>query len=95
MVGEAYLWVLEGPRRHLRPSRYLGVRASLPCVPTVESDAESSARLRIGLRRRGHQLELPDALIAAVALRLDLTLLTADADFAPVPGLRAADWLGS
>ena len=58
----------------------------LPC------DADLAADLRILLRTRGRQLELPDALIAGVALRLDFTLLTADADFAAVPGLRTEDW---
>ena len=34
-----------------------------------------------------------DALIAAVALRRDLTLLTTDGDFAAVPGLLCENWL--
>ena len=93
-VGEAWVWVLDGPRTDRRPSRYRGVRSLLFFTPLTEADAEHSARLRIDLRRRGYQLELPDALIAAVALRLNLTLLTADADFAPVTGLRTADRLG-
>jgi predicted nucleic acid-binding protein len=34
-----------------------------------------------------------DALIAVAALRLDLTLLTTDRDFTPIPGLKQANWM--
>ncbi|RIK38099.1 MAG: hypothetical protein DCC55_22160 [Chloroflexi bacterium] len=34
-----------------------------------------------------------DALIAALALRYELTLLTTDKDFWAVPGLRMENWL--
>ena len=43
--------------------------------------------------QRGRQLAMVNALIATVALRYDLTLLTTDNDFAPVSGLRVATWL--
>ena len=39
------------------------------------------------------QLETVDALITAVALRYDLTLLTTDRDFNAVPQLKQENWL--
>ena len=55
------------------------------------ADADLAADLRVLLRTRGRQLALADSLIAAVALRLDLTLLTRDRDFDAVPGLVTED----
>lgn len=54
--------------------------------------AEQAAQLRILSRRQGWQLGLVDALIAVVALRNDLTLLTTDKDFAGVPHLKMENW---
>ena len=56
-------------------------------------DAERAANLQADLRRRGWQLHTVDALIAAVALRYDLTLLTKDRDFSTVVGLNTENWL--
>lgn len=56
-------------------------------------DAELAANLQTSLRRRGRQLLTVDALIAAVALRYDLVLLTTDRDFQTIPGLPQENWL--
>ena len=64
-------------------------------LPIDWDDAARAADLQTAQERRGRQLELPDALIAAVALRHDLTLLTADRDFEGVPGLRIENWLAA
>lgn len=58
-------------------------------------DAELAAILQLELRRRGRQLHTVDALIAAVALRYNLTLLTTDKDFQAVVGLASANWLAT
>ncbi|CUS04416.2 Ribonuclease VapC [Candidatus Promineifilum breve] len=55
-------------------------------------DAEAAAELRLRLRRAGRQLALIDALVAVVALRQGLTLLTTDGDFDAVPGLDRQSW---
>ena len=55
-------------------------------------DAEAAAELRLRLRRGGRQLALVDALVAALALRHDLTLLTTDGDFDAVPTLHRQNW---
>jgi predicted nucleic acid-binding protein len=57
------------------------------------SDAEEAAELQISLRRQGRQLETVDALIASVALRNDLVLLTTDKDFSVIPQLKQENWL--
>ena len=57
------------------------------------SDAEQATALQIALRRRGRQLATVDALIATVALRYDLILLTTDGDFDAIPDLKRANWL--
>jgi len=61
-------------------------------LPDV-SDAEKAAELRITLRRQGWQLETVDALIAVIAVRYGLTLLTTDKDFSAVPELQTENWL--
>jgi predicted nucleic acid-binding protein len=61
-------------------------------VPDL-ADAKDAAELQIALRRQGWQLETVDATIAIVAIHYQLTLLTADKDFAAVPGLSTENWL--
>lgn len=58
-----------------------------------EMDAQEAADLQISLRRRGRQLETVDALVAVVALRYDLILLTTDRDFEALPDLPQENWL--
>jgi predicted nucleic acid-binding protein len=55
-------------------------------------DAEQAAKLRLALRQQGLQLNIIDALVAVVALRNDLTVLTTDRDFQNVPGLNQENW---
>ena len=58
-------------------------------------DAIRAADLQLQLRRRGWQLATIDALIAAVALRYNLTLLTRDNDFSAIAALPQENWLGN
>lgn len=69
------------------------MQAILTCYAPDESDGAAAARLQPALRRRGRHLLTVDALIAAVALRYDLILLTSDRDFAAVPDLKQENWL--
>ena len=55
-------------------------------------NAERSASLRIELRRRGRQLTAIDAMIAVIALRYGLILVTTDQDFVSIPGLHLENW---
>ena len=56
-------------------------------------DALDAADLQTKLRKNGEQLDTVDALIAAIALRYDLILLTTDKDFSPIKELRQENWL--
>ena len=58
-----------------------------------ETDAIVAANLQLRLRRKGRQLTSIDALIAAVALRNQLILLTTDQDFGYVEQLTCENWL--
>ena len=51
------------------------------------------ARLRTHLEQAGTPIGANDTLIAAHALALGATLVTADAEFQRVPGLRVENWL--
>lgn len=68
-------------------------RASFDVYRVEDEDAMRAARLQSALRQRGWQLGTVDALIAAIALRYDLTLLTTDGDFNAVPDLKHENWL--
>src|SRR5436853_6130104 len=81
------------PRAAQNLAEWARLRPSLACYIPDEADAENAAALQRSLRRQGWQLETVDALIAVVALRYDLVLLTSDQDFAPVPNLKQENWI--
>lgn len=56
-------------------------------------DGEAAADLQVTLRRHGWQLGTVDALIATIALRYGLILLTKDKDYRAVPRLQQNNWL--
>jgi predicted nucleic acid-binding protein len=76
------------PRAQQNRLEWQAARSSLVLLDLDEADAVDAAGLQVMLRRRGRQLTTVDALIATVALRYDLTVLTSDGDFAHVPSLR-------
>jgi predicted nucleic acid-binding protein len=55
--------------------------AALPLVTPDRNDHIAAAELRTHCRQRGVQVATIDALLAALCIRHDLTMLTADADF--------------
>jgi tRNA(fMet)-specific endonuclease VapC len=81
------------PRAVQNQREWVQIRTSLSIYQIEETDALTAAELQISLRRRGRQLGIVDALIAAIALRYDLTLLTTDGDFDAVPDLKRENWL--
>lgn len=83
------------PRTTRNWTEWHTIRPSLILRPLDETDALDAAALQVALRRRGRQLATVDAFIATIALRYDLTLLTTDSDFAPVPALSSVTWLPS
>ncbi len=81
------------PRAKATIAEWRRLRPRLDCHIPDEVDAELAAELQVSLRLRGKQLETVDALIAAVALRYELILLTTDKDFSAIPTLRRDNWL--
>jgi predicted nucleic acid-binding protein len=67
--------------------------ALMTCVPTTAFIWKRAAQLAWSLDRQGTVLPLPDLIIAATALEADATVLTFDAHFQKIPGLRAVDRL--
>lgn len=62
-------------------------------IPTTSQIWERAAQLAWSLDRQGRVLPAPDLLIAAHALQTDAAVLTADAHFQSIPGLRVLDRL--
>ncbi len=56
--------------------------------PFEEDDAMEAARIRGELSDAGEQINLADVLIAGAARRIDETVVTRDADFEAVDGLK-------
>ncbi len=67
--------------------------AALTIFPLDHQVVEHYARLRTHLETTGQPIGANDTLIAAHALALGATLVTADAEFARVPGLHVENWL--
>lgn len=82
------------PRGSENLTTWAQLEPQLVCYVPDGTDAVQAVDIQLSLRRRGRQLATVDALIAVTALRYDLTLLTTDNDFAPVPGLRVENWIG-
>jgi predicted nucleic acid-binding protein len=62
-------------------------------IPTTNQIWERAAQLAWSLDRQGITLPAQDILIAAHALQADATVLTSDAHFQHIPGLRVVERL--
>jgi predicted nucleic acid-binding protein len=71
--------------------RFREMFAVMIYIPTTNQVWERAAQLAWSLDRQGVILPAQDILIAAHALQIDATLLTHDAHFNSVPGLRVID----
>jgi tRNA(fMet)-specific endonuclease VapC len=65
----------------------------LPVLPLDEAVGPHYARIRAYLEKAGTPIGANDTLIAAHALALGATLVTADAEFSRVPDLALENWL--
>ena len=81
------------PRARQNLQEWEHLKSSFNYYDIDRLDAEQAARLQVALRRRGWQLETVDALIATVALRNNLMLLTTDGDFYAISELAQENWL--
>ena len=80
-------------RRASLQARFELVSAELPRAEWTDAVSQMFGRVKATLERRGTRIEDFDAAIAAHALVLEATLVTADLDhMVRVPGLRVEDW---
>ena len=80
-------------RRAALQARFDLVCAELPRADWTDEVSQMYGRVKAALERRGARIEDFDAAIAAHALALDATLVTANLDhMTRVPGLRIEDW---
>ena len=80
-------------RRTSLQARFDLVSAELPRAEWTDAVSQMFGRIKATLERRGTRIEDFDATIAAHALALEATLVTANLDhLIRVPGLRVEDW---
>ena len=80
-------------RRTSLQARFDLVSAELPRAERTDAVSQAFGRIKAMLERRGTRIEDFDAAIAAHALSLEATLVTANLDhMVRVPGLRVEDW---
>lgn len=90
-VGELQLGVLmaaDGATRAMRLRTLTYVESTFEPVPVDVAAAREWARLVAHCRRKRRRVPVNDLWIAATALVHDLSVLTQDADYDGVPGLR-------
>ena len=80
-------------RRAALQARFDLISAELPRAEWTDAVSRTFGRIKATLERRGTRIEDFDAAIAAHALALDATLVTANlGHMIRVPGLRVEDW---
>lgn len=88
--------LLFGLRRRTNPrwqTHYKKILESVEILPLSSTVVPSYASLRSLLELAGTPIGPNDTLIAAHALSIDATLVSADAEFLRVPGLQVENWL--
>jgi tRNA(fMet)-specific endonuclease VapC len=73
--------------------QYHRAMASITVEPLGQEVVAHYATVRAYLEAKGQPIGPNDTLIAAHALALEATLVTADAEFTRVPGLQVENWL--
>ncbi|MDB5779610.1 MAG: PilT protein domain protein [Polaromonas sp.] len=89
---ELMFGLLKRPSLRLQAAYELEI-TRLQVVPLTDTVPPIYARLRTQLEAAGTPIGANDALIAAHAMALNATLVSADAEFLRVPGLRVENWL--
>jgi tRNA(fMet)-specific endonuclease VapC len=92
-VGELWYMVFNSQRVDANQIRLEHLLAQFDVFELDHRAAVRFGSLRAELRRAGKVIPALDALIAAIALVNDLTVVTADAHFSRIAGLRTENWL--
>jgi len=92
-LTEMLFGILTLPRAESNRKTWQSIDRMYTYYQIEKEDAEHAADLQVSLRRQGWQLGTVDALIASIALRYGLILLTTDNDFKAIPALQQENWL--
>ena len=92
--GMVKLEVLRGVKHKNAHQRMTDLMNCMFYVPTPNTVWERTERLAWELDRSGYVVKATDLIIAVCALEADATVLTLDADFDYIPGLRTLRRLG-
>lgn len=93
VVGELWTPVFAGSRRGANEESVL---KAIELLEVLDFDAEAAreyGRIKHELARIGSRPQQVDVQVMAIAVVHDLTVLTADAHFANVPGIAVENWL--
>jgi len=89
-TGPVIAELLHGTRSDRERRELSTLLTTLPYAEVLRDDWETTGDLLRRLREKGRTLPLSDALMATVAKRLDLAVLTLDAHFDELPAKRWA-----
>jgi len=87
-VMELWDGVLECGIQSKERTKVDGVLAALPILAFDGADAKRTAEIMFDLSGKGTPIEVEDAMIAGMAMCRGETVVTRDAHFAQIPGLR-------
>lgn len=83
----------EGNRKdELRRLYQQAIGEATEIIPVSSAVADRFAAIFLDLRRKGRPIDTNDIWIAATAMTHDLTVVTNDAHFQLIAGLRIEDW---
>jgi len=88
LTGPVLAELLHGTRSTRERKELASLLAPLPWADVTRADWEAAGDLLCTLREKGRTVPLSDVVIAVVARRLDLAVLTLDAHFAELPARR-------
>ncbi len=91
-LGELYFGALKSAKPDQTTKAIDATRAAFYLLFPGERSAQIYAEVRWSLRRKGRPIPENDLWIAALALEHDIPLLTRDAHFVEVNGLRVVSW---
>jgi predicted nucleic acid-binding protein len=87
LCGVVELELFQGVRAHNKASLE-ELLSALPYAETIREDFQEAGEILGGLRSKGIQIPATDGLIAAVCVRQNLSILTADRHFDHIPHLK-------
>jgi hypothetical protein len=88
LCGPVLFEILQGVRTEEEKSNVLDMLSDLPYIEMSQSLWQKASEISASFRKKGLNLPLSDILIAAVALRNNLSVFTLDKHFEQIPGVK-------